>query len=183
MPVYISLLRGINVGPHKRMKMDKLRESLESLGFTAVRTYIQSGNVIFKAAKLSPSALSRKIEDRISADFGFSVDVISRTRDEMGGIVLNNPLVREEPGIDPRKLHVAFLSNAPTAAALKKLVALTMRPDKARCAGAEIYLYFPNGVSGSSLWRHPLDRVLAVPTTMRNWNTVNKLYEMALACV
>ena len=62
---------------------------------------------------------------------------------------------------------------------MKKLQELTLAPDRVRALGNEIYFYFPNGVSGSSLWKHPLDRVLTVAGTMRNWNTVNKLYEMA----
>ncbi len=179
MPVYISMLRGINIGPHKRMKMEKLRASFEALGFHQVKTYIQSGNVIFQVAKLSSATLSKKIEERIVRDFGFSVDVISRTRDEMDKIIQSNPLLKES-GIDPSKLHVAFLSDVPTAAAVKKLESLTLLPDRVCCSGKEIYLYFPNGVSGSSLWKHPLERVLSVLTTTRNWSTTNQLYKMAL---
>jgi uncharacterized protein (DUF1697 family) len=109
MPVYISLLRGINVGPHKRMKMEKLRSSCEILGLKQVKTFIQSGNLIFETEKTSPAALSKKIEAQILSDFGFSVDVISRTKDEMGKIIRGNPLLKEK-NIDPSKLHVAFLS-------------------------------------------------------------------------
>jgi|SRR5258708_35695586 uncharacterized protein (DUF1697 family) len=181
MPVYISLLRGINVGPHKRMKMEKLRSSCETLGLKQVRTFIQSGNLLFEAGKASPAALSKKIEAQILSDFGFSVDVVSRTRDEMGKIIRSNPLLKEK-NIDPSKLHIVFLSEVPVAAALTKLESLTLPPDRGRCLGKEIYFYFPNGVSGSTLWKHPLDRVLSVSTTMRNWNTVNKLYEMAVEC-
>lgn len=179
MAIYIAMLRGINIGPHKRMKMEKLRASFEALGFRQVKTYIQSGNVIFKAAKLSPATLSKKIEERIVSDFGFSVEVISRTRDEMNKIIQSNSFLKER-GIDSSKLHVAFLWDAPTAAAVKKLEGLTIPPDRACCSGKEIYLYFPNGVSASSLWKHPLDRVLSVFTTTRNWNTVNQIYKLAL---
>jgi uncharacterized protein (DUF1697 family) len=178
MPVFISMLRGINIGPHKRVQMDKLRASCEALGLDQVKTYIQSGNLVCNAAKLSSAALSRKIEQRILGDFGFSVEVISRSRDEMQKIVQKNPLLKEH-GCDPAKLHVVFLSKAPSEAALKKLESLTLPPDKGRSSGREIYFYFPNGVSGSSLWKHPLDRVLSVAATMRNWNTVTKLYQMA----
>jgi len=181
MPVYIALLRGINIGPHKRVKMDKLRASCEGLGFGKVKTFIQSGNVVFQATKIASAAISKKLEERILKDFGFSVDVLSRTREEMGKIIQNNPLLKER-GIDPARLHVAFLSYAPTAEAVKKLESLTIKTDKVCVAGKELYFYFPNGVSGSSLWKHPLDRVLTVPVTMRNWNTVNALYQMALEC-
>jgi uncharacterized protein (DUF1697 family) len=172
------MLRGINVGPHKRIKMDRLRALFEGLGFDQVKTYIQSGNVVFKTAKASPAGLCKRIEQRLLSDFGFSVSVILRTREEMEKAIGSNPFLAEK-GIDPSKLHVAFLSEAPLSAALGKLEALILAPDRARRLGKELYLYFPDGVSGSSLWKHPLDRVLAVTTTMRNWNTVNQLYAMA----
>lgn len=180
MPVYIAMLRGINIGPHKRMKMEKLRASCEALGFNQVKTFIQSGNVVFQAAKLSPASLSKKLEDRILSDFGFSAAVITRSKDEMARVVKNNPLLKGD--IDPAKLHVVFLLETPKSEALKKLETLTLAPDKFSAAGKEIYFYFPNGVSGSSLWKHPLDRVLSAPATMRNWNTVNSLHEMAVEC-
>ena len=179
MPVYIALLRGINIGPHKRMKMEKLRASCERLGFAGVKTYIQSGNVIFKAPKLSPAALSKKLGECIVKDFGFSAEVISRGREGLKAIIDRNPFTKER-GIDLSKLHVLFLSEAPSEAALNKLQALTLAPDRAHSYGQEIYFYFPNGVSGSSLWKHPLDRVLSVAATMRNWKTVRTLYQMAM---
>lgn len=179
MPIYIAMLRGINVGAHKRVKMEKLRASCESLELSDVRTYIQSGNVVFRAGKRAPSALAKNLKECIFHDLGFSVDVMVRTREEMGRIIKDNPLLKES-GIDESKLHVTFLSQAPSPAALKKLQELTLAPDRARASGQEIYFYFPNGVSGSSLWKHPVERVLSVVTTMRNWNTVNKLYEMGL---
>lgn len=178
MPVYIALLRGINIGPHKRMRMEKLRASCEALGFAGVKTYIQSGNVIFKAPKLSPAALAKQLGECIVKDFGFSSEVISRSREEMKAIVNSNPFLRER-GIDPSKLHVVFLSQRPSAAALKKLQELTLAPDRVSSGDEEIYFYFPNGVSGSSLWKRPLDRVTGVAGTMRNWKTVTTLYQMA----
>jgi len=181
MPTYISMLRGINVGGHKRIKMDQLRKSFEALGFEQVKTYIQSGNVVFKGGKLSTAALSRKIEAKILSDFGFSVSVISRTQDEMEKTIQNNPFLKER-GIDQTKLHVTFLSEAPAPPALQKMQTLIAAPDQSRCAGREIYFYLPNGVSQSSLWKTPWERTLSVVTTMRNWNTVNSLYQMCLDC-
>jgi uncharacterized protein (DUF1697 family) len=178
MPVYIAMLRGINIGPHKRMKMEKLRASCEGLGFSDVKTYIQSGNVIFKAPKLSPAALSKKLGECIVKDFGFSAEVISRSREEMKLIIDHNPFTKER-AIDLSKLHVLFLSASASAAALKKVQTLTLAPDRAHSSAQEIYFYFPNGVSGSSLWKHPIDGVLSLPVTMRNWTTVTTLYQMA----
>ncbi len=178
MPTYIAFLRGINVGGNKRMKMEKLRDCCVSAGCKDVKTYIQSGNVVFRAAKTSLVALSKKLGECIQRDFGFSSEVIARTGEELKRIVDQNPLLKEN-GVDPAKLHVLFLSEKLSAPAEKKLEQLTLAPDRVRGSGSEIYFYFPKGVSGSSLWKHPLDRELGISGTMRNWNTVNKLHEMA----
>ncbi|MFZ0759992.1 MAG: DUF1697 domain-containing protein [Candidatus Sulfotelmatobacter sp.] len=181
MPTYIAMLRGINVGGHKRIKMDKLRQSVEALGFEQVQTYIQSGNLVFKAGKVSASGLSERIEKRILADFGFSASVISRTSDEIYETIANNPFLNKS-GIDPDKLHVMFLSEAPKPAAMKKLADLMAAPDLCRCLGKEIHFYLPNGVSQSVLMKTPVDRILAVVTTLRNWKTVNSIHRMCLDC-
>jgi uncharacterized protein (DUF1697 family) len=181
MPAYIALLRGINVGPHKRMKMERLRACCEALGLQQVKTYIQSGNVVFQAGKFKPEIVSKKIEDQILSDFGFSVDINLRTQEELERTIHRNPLLKER-GVDESKLHVAFLSEVPPPDALKRLQSLTQPPDRVGHSGKDIYFYFPNGVSGSSLWKHPLDRVLSVSATMRNWKTVKTLHQMAIAC-
>jgi uncharacterized protein (DUF1697 family) len=181
MPIYIALLRGINVGGNKRVKMDQLRKSFEALGFDRVSTYIQSGNIVFKANKGSPSSLSRKIEDKILGDFGHSVSVILRTADEMKQTIANNPFLKDR-GVDPTKIHVVFLSDVPASSALEKLETMTMKPDRSCCLGKEIYLYLPNGVSESTLMKTPLDRVLSVVTTTRNWKTANQLLQMCMDC-
>lgn len=179
MPVYIALLRGVNIGPHKRMKMEKLVAACAACGWAGAKTYIQSGNVVFKAnARYSPDTLAKKLAAQIIADFGFSSDVIMRSREEMEKIIHRNPLVKVR-GVDPERLHVAFLAEPPQAEAVEKLESLTLAPDQVQVARKEIYFYFPNGVSGSSLWKHPLDTVLKASATMRNWNTVNQVCQMA----
>jgi uncharacterized protein (DUF1697 family) len=181
MPIYISMLRGINVGAHKRIKMDRLRTSFEALGFEEVKTYIQSGNVIFKTTKLSPALLSERVEKRILTDFGFRVSVVSRTADEMAKAIEGNPFLKKR-GIDQDRLHIMFLSDAPAAPALKELATLTAVPDQSCCLGKELYLYLPNGPAESSLMKSRLDRVLSVVTTTRNWRTVNALHKMCQEC-
>jgi uncharacterized protein (DUF1697 family) len=179
-PTYIALLRGVNLGAHNRMKMDQLRQSLNGLGFEEVRTYIQSGNVIFKTTRHSPSDLSQRIEQRILNDFGFAVSVISRTAEELGKAIENNPFVRER-GIDLSRLHVTFLSESPAQSSLTKLDTLATGRDQFRYCAKEIYLYCPDGLARSKLFGNALDRVLAVSaTTTRNWKTVNSLYAMSL---
>ncbi len=181
MSIYIALLRGINVGGNKRVKMDKLRSSFENMGLEAVKTYIQSGNVVFKTKKTSPAGLAAKIEKRIVADFGFSVSVIVRGSDDIEAVIENNPLLGGR-GIDSTKLHVMFLSAPPSAEAVQQLTTLTLEPDRCHCGETEIYFYFPNGVSQSVLFKSPVDRILAVTTTTRNWKTVNNLRQMCQEC-
>ena len=180
MAVYVAMLRGINVGGHKRIKMEPLRKSFEALGFEQVKTYIQSGNVVFSTAKLSPAGLSKRIEESILRDFGHSVSVISRTLDEMGETIETNPFLKKR-GIDPTKLHVMFLPESPVPSDLKQLEGLTAAPDQSRCLGKEIYLYLPNGVA-ESLANNPLERRLLKRGTIRNWRTVSNLYQMCLDC-
>src|SRR5271169_6803998 len=106
---YIAMLRGINVSGHNIIKMEQLRASFAALGFSNVKTYIQSGNVVFEAAKDSVAGLSKKIEQMILRDFGFSVPVLLKTAKEMEEIIKGNTLVKI-PGIDQTRLHVTFLS-------------------------------------------------------------------------
>src|ERR1039458_9100227 len=108
MPIYVSMLRGINVGGHKRIKMDMLRQSFEALGFEQVKTYIQSGNVVFRTGKISTLKLSKRIEERILSDFGFSVSVISRSGGELAKTIASSPFLNAR-NIDHERLHVMFL--------------------------------------------------------------------------
>jgi len=179
MPIYISMLRGINVGGHNKVKMPVLRGLLESLGFQQVRTYIQSGNVVFKAGRGSSLQISKKIEERIAEEFGIRVPVVTRTSAEMGSVIDGNPFLKTE-GIDLTKLHVTFLSKAPDPAALKRLEPLAVEPDQFRWCGREIYLYCPNGYGNTKLSNNAIEKMLSATATTRNWNTVNKLYEMSL---
>jgi uncharacterized protein (DUF1697 family) len=181
MPVYISMLRGVNVGPHNRMKMDELQKSLETFGFKHVQTYIQSGNIIFHASKMLPDIMSKKIEARLLSDFGLVVPVITKTSDAVGRTIHDNPFLKERE-IDLSKLHVTFLSQAPTEAAFMKLISVDAGPDKFRRSGDAIYLHCPNGYSETKLSNGFFEKALSLRATTRNWKTVNKLYEMALQC-
>jgi uncharacterized protein (DUF1697 family) len=177
---YIALLRGINVGGHKIIKMDQLRKAFEGLGFVGVATYVQSGNVVFKSPKKASEDLSNKIEEMLLRRFSMSVPVIVRTAKEVGEVLRNNPFLKES-STDVSKLHVTFLSHTPQKTAVKGLDAIAAGPDQFRCCGQEIYLYCPNGFGGTKLTITTFEKVLAVGATTRNWNTVNKLYEIARA--
>ena len=178
MPSWVALLRGINVGGQKAVSMERLRGSFAAMGFRDVRTYVQSGNVVFETAADTCDALTRKIEEGICRDFGFSVIVILRTAKELQKIVKTNPFLSEE-GIEQAKLHVTFLARPPVNAALKNLEALPASPDRFRLMGREIYLYCPDGYGRTKLSNNAFEKRLSVAATTRNWKTTTALCEMA----
>jgi uncharacterized protein (DUF1697 family) len=178
MPTYIALLRGINVGGHAKVKMDQLRALFEALRFADVKTYVQSGNVVFKAGR-SSSDLVRRIESGINREFGLSVSVIVRTPQDMNNVIRRNPFLKEK-GIDLSKLHVTFLSESPGTSVPSGLAKLTSGRDQFRCSGKEIYLYCPDGYGTSKLSNNAFEKLLSVRATTRNWNSINRIYEMSL---
>ncbi len=178
MPVYIALLRGINLGGHKLVAMDKLRAAVEDLGGTGVRTYIQSGNLVFRARKSSPDAWSKKIGAMLLREFGFPVLVITRTSEEFEALVRHNPFATEKE-VDGSKHHVCFLAEEPLPAVRKEMKKLTTLPDRTHCGKREIYFHLPKGFAESSLLHNPLERRLLKAATTRNWRTVNALLAMA----
>jgi uncharacterized protein (DUF1697 family) len=178
MPTHIALLRGINLGGHAKVKMDELRVLFEELGFTDVRTYVQSGNVIFRGGGNSQD-LAAAIGNKIRSDFGLEVSIILRSPDAMGSVIRKNPFLKEK-GIDVSKLHVTFLSQAPAKSSLQRLDKLVSGRDQFRVSGKEIYLYCPDGYGVSKLSNNAFEKLLSVRATTRNWNSVNKIYAMCL---
>ena len=178
MPIYIAMLRGINVSGQKLIKMDALRDSMAALGFRQVKTYVQSGNIIFEAGKNSPVSAAEKIGKQILKDYGFSLPVIMRTAEEMERVARENPLLKEA-GIDESKLHVTFLSSAAPGTAAQVLSPLATKPERLRVCGREIYLYCPNGYGDTKVSNNALEKKLGVRATTRNWKTVNALLALA----
>jgi uncharacterized protein (DUF1697 family) len=176
---YIALLRGINIGAHKRVKMEALQQTMRELGFEDVRTYIQSGNMVFKAATADTGRLADKIEKKLLSDFGFAVPVIVRTPSELHQVIQKNSFLKEV-GMDISRLHVTFLSGFPEKTVLKSLDAIPAGPDRFHCGGKEIYLHCPNSYSDTKFSNSGLEKALSVQATTRNWKTVTKLYEMTL---
>ncbi len=178
MPSWVALLRGINVSGQKAISMERLRGSFAAMGCSDVRTYVQSGNVVFATAPDTHGALTRKIEEGIRRDFGFSVIVILRTAKELQKIVKANPFLSEE-GIEPAKLHVTFLARPPIKTTLRNLETLPPSPDRFRLIGREIYLYCPDGYGRTKLSTSAFEKRLSVGATTRNWRTTTVLGEMA----
>jgi uncharacterized protein (DUF1697 family) len=172
------MLRGINVSGQKTLKMESIRASFEELGLSRVRTYTQSGNVIFEASEGRSNSLSVKIREKILGDYGFSVPLILRTSGEMENIVGDNPFLKER-GMDRSRLHISFLSALPAEAGLGKLDALDALPDRFSVKGREVYLHCPNGYGRTKLSNNALEKLLSVGATTRNWKTVITLVGMS----
>jgi uncharacterized protein (DUF1697 family) len=179
MPVVISMLRGVNVGPHKRIKMDALCAICKSLKLENPRTYVQSGNVIFKTKESDLDALAAKIQKAIERKAGFSCDVILRTPEQFRRAIAASPFARRSD-IEPGKLLVTFLAAEPareTQATLKELS--SKHPEELHLIGRELYIYFPNGAGKTKLPWSSVEKFLKVTGTARNWNSVTKMLEIA----
>jgi uncharacterized protein (DUF1697 family) len=166
----VALLRGINVGGKNKLPMSDLREIFTEAGCRDVRTYIQSGNVIFGADAAVIASLPRAVSAAIEARFGYRVPVIIRTAREMGSIVQHNPFVAQ--GVAEGELHVLFLAKAPSAARIETLDPGRSPPDTFAVRGAEVYLRLPNGAGRTKLTATYFDAKLATVCTQRNWRTV-----------
>ena len=175
--VHIALLRAINVGGAKKLLMADLRAMFEAAECADVRTYIQSGNVVFRAEPALAARIPALIQAEIADSKGFEVPVVTRTAEELDAVVRGNPFLAA--GADPTNLHVGFLAEAPSAARIAELDPDRSPPDAFEVRGREVYLHFPNGTARSKLTVDYFDRVLKTTITIRNWRTVGKLLDMA----
>jgi uncharacterized protein (DUF1697 family) len=178
MAVVISMLRGVNLGPHNRIKMEDLRALYHTLKLRDPQTYVQSGNVIFRSDEKDSAKLAKRIEDAMEKKFGFRCAVICRTVAEMKDVVARNPCAKRR-GIDPSRLLVTFLSSDPGEEARAKARALKMDPEEMWIEGREMYIYFPNGMARPKVSGATIERILKVSGTGRNWNSVTKMLAMA----
>jgi uncharacterized protein (DUF1697 family) len=173
---FVALVRGINVGGKKVVAMADLRSALAELGLQDVTSYIQSGNVVFRAASGDAAGLEGALERRIADAFGLDVRVVLRTRDELVAVVEGNPFV---DSADLAQLHVAFLDREPEPGAVAELDPGRSPPDEFELRGREIYLRLPNGMGRTKLSGDYFERRLGVAVTARNWRTVLKLVELS----
>ncbi len=178
MPVIISMLRGVNVGGHNKIKMDALCALYESLKLESPETHIQSGNVVFRTKEKNIALLTKRIQDGIERKFGFRPGVILRTASELRNVIARNPFAKRRD-IDPRSFLVIFLAGEPNAEGRANLLKINMAPDEVRIDGRELYAYYPNGMARPKLPWAKIERVLNASGTGRNWNSVNKLLEIA----
>lgn len=174
MTTLVSLLRGINVGGNRKIRMAELQALYESLGFTSVRTLLQSGNVIFDSASADTDQVATTIETGIQHQFGFEVRVIIRTADDWQSVVTHHPFSAEQLA-EPGKILVTFLHQAPDDAALAALRTAQPGPEIIHSHARELYIFYPDGMGRSKLDNSLIERRLGCAATGRNWNTVNKI--------
>lgn len=172
------MLRGVNLGSHNRIQMAPLRELYESLGLRDAKTYVQSGNVVFRTQERNLTGLARRIEEAIDRKFGFRPAVILRTTSDLKGVIARNPFAKRRD-IHPGKLLVTFLAAEPSPEARDAVLAIKTDPEELRVDGRELYIYFPDGQGRSKLSWVRIEKMLQVPGTGRNWNSVTKLLAMA----
>lgn len=174
---YVALLRGINVGGRNRLPMAELARSFEQAGCVSVRTYIQSGNVVFAAAPSIALNARESVGAAVSARMGTDIPVILRSVADLARVVDENPFL--DASQDPRVLHVGFLADKPSQDRVSSLDPDRSPPDEFVVRGKEIYLRLPNGMSGTRFTASYVERVLATPATFRNWRTVENLLKIA----
>ncbi|WP_066071374.1 DUF1697 domain-containing protein [Neobacillus soli] len=175
MPIYIALLRGINVGGHHKIKMADLRSLLETIGLRKVKTYIQSGNVLFESEEAAKQ-LSMRMEEEIGKTFGFPVPVILRTATEFEHIIRNCPFATDTLK-EGESIHAAFLADEPSEKGIQHLSTIKSEMDEYKIEGKEVYFYFRESILKSKIVSQ-LPK-LGVPATVRNWKTVIKLAAIA----
>jgi uncharacterized protein (DUF1697 family) len=173
----VALLRGINVGGKNRLPMRELSRMFGDAGCREVRTYIQSGNVVFEAPAKVVKRLSGVIADRIEAELGLRVPVVLRSAEELAAVLEANPFL--DRAAEEKQLHVMFLADHPAPGRVAALDPARSPPDEYAVVGRDVFLLCPNGMARSKLTNAWLDRALGTVSTSRNWRTVKKLHAMA----
>ncbi len=173
----IALLRGINVGGHRKVPMAELRELMARLGLRDVRTYVQSGNAVFTGPDGPETEVAGRLEAEIEATFGVSVPVMIRSREEMAGVVAANPL--GSVATDPARHLVLFLHEPVDPERVAGIDPADFTPEAFRVLGREIFLWAPEGVRDSRVIKALSEKRLGAAGTARNWRTVEKLLAMA----
>ncbi|HEY2157319.1 MAG TPA: DUF1697 domain-containing protein [Isosphaeraceae bacterium] len=170
---HLALLRGINVGGKNKLPMKDLAALFVTAGCKDVRTYIQSGNVVFQAPAKVAARLSVLIAEGITGQFGYKAPVVLRTVEQLRDVVAHNPFL--EAGVAEDKLYVLFLADEPSPERVAALDPNRSPPDAFIVRGREIFLHLPGGVADSKLTNAYFDSKLATVCTGRNWRTVTTL--------
>ena len=178
MKTWIALLRGVNVGGKNKLPMKALAAELATLGLSDIRTYIQSGNVIFRSPDTRVAAiLAAEISAAIKTKFGFEPHVIVISAKELADSVTANPFPELSPNADGKALHFFFLLEAPRNFDQDRLAAVRRQSERWQIEGRVLYLHTPEGFGNSKLAAQ-IERILGVTSTARNWSTVCALLDL-----
>ena len=175
MTVFIALYRGINVGGKNSVKMEALRALHAALGHQAAESYIQSGNIVFRA-KGTTASVTRAITAAFTKEFGFKSTLMVRSADEWAAFVAGNPYAKAA-ATDPTKVHAAICDGMPDKKSLAALLEKTGGPEAFVTAKGILYLHAPDGI-GRSKFAAGLERTFGVPATLRNWRTMEAIQEL-----
>ena len=175
MTKYVAFLRGINVGGKNKVKMETLREVFGALGFQNVKTYINSGNVIFETVKTDDNKLVAEIEKAIRAEFSLNIKVMVRTVAEIEYILKNNPL--DGKFENDKDLHVLFLDEYLTEEKRELLLSNNNENEMFAVRNREIFCLLRVSFSDSLLGKNYIGKKLKVSATARNWRTIDKILE------
>ncbi|WP_170991126.1 DUF1697 domain-containing protein [Herbidospora galbida] len=167
---YVALLRAVNLGSHKKIAMPDLRAVCADLGHSDVRTYLQSGNIIFSTTEPVVEKVAQDLEEALAARLGLTTEAILRTADQMRALIDGCPIEVS----DPTKVSVLFLRDTPATGWVDGFDAGPFIPEQMWTAGREIYFHLPNGTGRAKL-PPAVGRRLNTPATMRNWRTVTNL--------
>jgi uncharacterized protein (DUF1697 family) len=176
---YVAFLRGINVGGKNKIKMETLREVCAALGFQNVKTYINSGNLIFETGKSDDVELAAKIEKAIQKEFALDIKVIVRTIAEIEDIIENNPF--DGHFENDKDLHVFFLDDELPPEKRQLLLANNNENERFAVVGREIFCHLRVSVVDSLMGKDYIGKKLKVSATARNWRTVGKIVELAIS--
>jgi uncharacterized protein (DUF1697 family) len=175
MNTWLALLRGINVVGKNKVPMKALASALETAGFQSVRTYIQSGNVVFRSSSSNARALASRMAQLVERHFGCAPTVLVISKAALAAAIRGNPF----PGAhqNHKSLHLYFLAARPKAPDIDSLARLDAGREAFKLKGGIFYLWTPDGFADSVL-RSRIERCLGVPATARNWRTANELLKL-----
>lgn len=176
MNTFVGFLRGINVGGRNILPMKELRALLEELGLEKVKSYIQSGNVVFQSAMGDTDSLSQEVRTTIKERYGFAPQVLFLHHEELRIAVASNPFPDGES--EPKTIHLFFMASAAGSPDMAKLESLRTESERFKLVGQVFYLHAPDGIGRSKLAAN-IENSLGVPVTARNWRTVSKINSMA----
>ena len=174
--LHVALLRGVNLGGKNRLAMKHLTRVCEGLGCGDVRTYLQSGNVVYRTAPELAGGMQTRLRAALAAELGLDVPVVTRDARGLRAVVERSPYIAR--GLDPATVHVAFLADLPEAPLVAALDRDRSPGDAFEVDGADVHLHLPNGVARTKLTNAWFDARLRTVSTVRNWNTVTALAAM-----